>query len=198
MSSTASPPAWKVARGGERLALGVYPNPPPGRRGGRVLPRPSAVRCRRPGVDARFQVPGPLVDLGCGVGRHALRFARRGFPVVAVELSQPMLARSASTGDDRASGCLLGVRANLCRLGAFPDRTFAYAALDVQHPGDDPRRIVAQAGPRRCRVLRPGGRLALHAPQPLPQPPRPPGADLAARPGGQDGAPTTPMLATDG
>ncbi|MEJ7639888.1 MAG: class I SAM-dependent methyltransferase, partial [Singulisphaera sp.] len=26
-------------------------------------------------VDARFVEPGPLVDLGCGAGRHALRFA---------------------------------------------------------------------------------------------------------------------------
>src|SRR5262245_59868682 len=40
-------------------------------------------------LDARFVEPGPLVDLGCGTGRHALRFARRGFPVVAVDLSRP-------------------------------------------------------------------------------------------------------------
>src|SRR5919199_595092 len=42
-------------------------------------------------LDARFDEPGPLADLGCGTGRHALRFARRGFPVVAVDLSHAML-----------------------------------------------------------------------------------------------------------
>src|SRR3954470_23684086 len=42
-------------------------------------------------LESRFTAPGPLVDLGCGTGRHALRFALRGFPVVAVELSQAML-----------------------------------------------------------------------------------------------------------
>src|SRR4051812_19410301 len=46
-------------------------------------------------LDTRFTVPGPLVDLGCGTGRHALRFAHRGFPVVAVELSRAMLAQVA-------------------------------------------------------------------------------------------------------
>src|SRR3954451_4845755 len=42
-------------------------------------------------IESRFTEPGPLVDLGCGSGRHASRFALRGFPVVAVELSQAML-----------------------------------------------------------------------------------------------------------
>src|SRR5207237_7554356 len=53
-------------------------------------------------LDARFVEPGPLVDLGCGTGRHALRFARRGFPVVAVDLSHSMLravgAKAAAEG----------------------------------------------------------------------------------------------------
>ena len=42
-------------------------------------------------LDDRFVTPGRLVDLGCGAGRHAIRFASRGFPVVAVDLSRPML-----------------------------------------------------------------------------------------------------------
>src|SRR3954468_23643440 len=53
-------------------------------------------------LDARFTEPAPLVDLGCGTARRALRFARRGFPVVAVDLSHSMLravrARAASEG----------------------------------------------------------------------------------------------------
>ncbi len=75
-------------------------------------------------LDARFVEPGPLVDLGSGTGRHALRFARRGFPVVAVELSHAMLQAIGA----KAGGLpLLGVEANLCRLGCFPDATFRYA-----------------------------------------------------------------------
>jgi SAM-dependent methyltransferase len=116
-------------------------------------------------LDARFRVPGRLVDLGCGTGRNALRFARRGFPVVAVELSQPMLARVA----DRAQaagvgGSLLGVRANLCRLDALADGSFAYALSMFSTLG-----MIRGAGPRRkalaeaYRILEPGGRLALHA-----------------------------------
>src|SRR3954453_17508166 len=79
-------------------------------------------------LDDRFTRPRPLVDLGCGTGRNALRFARRGFPVVAIELSHPMLSHVLEKA--RASGvteALLGIRANLCRLDALPDRSFAYA-----------------------------------------------------------------------
>jgi SAM-dependent methyltransferase len=116
-------------------------------------------------VDERFLDPGPLVDLGSGTGRHAIRCALRGFPVVAVELSQPMLmqvllkARAAGVSDR-----ILGVRANLCRLGALPDRSFAYALSLFSTLG-----MIRGTGPRRralgeaCRILRPGGRLALHA-----------------------------------
>src|SRR3954471_23074166 len=77
-------------------------------------------------VDARFVEPGPLVDLGCGTGRHALRFARRGFPVVAVDLSRPMLRTVGSKAVQ--DGVRVGrVEANLCRLGCFPDESFKYA-----------------------------------------------------------------------
>jgi SAM-dependent methyltransferase len=118
-----------------------------------------------PLLDERFTEPGPLVDLGCGTGRHAVRFAHRGFPVVAVDLSQPMLARVAARAEERgAAGSLLGLRANLCRLGAIPDRTFAYALSMFSTLG-----MIRGAVPRRkalaeaFRILRPGGRLALHA-----------------------------------
>ncbi len=114
-------------------------------------------------VDERFTEPGRVVDLGSGVGRHALRMAFRGFPTVAVELSPSMLAE---VGRKAARmGVEVGrVRANLCRLGCFPDATFDYALSMFSTLG-----MIRSAAARRralfeaSRILKPGGRLALHA-----------------------------------
>jgi SAM-dependent methyltransferase len=93
----------------------------------------------------------------------SLHFAGKGFPVVAVELSRPMLAtvrrKAAIEGREIAT-----VQANLCRLGAFPENSFAYALAMFSTIG-----MIRGAGPRRkalaeaFRVLRPGGRMAMHA-----------------------------------
>nr|HMS57161.1 methyltransferase domain-containing protein [Fimbriimonadaceae bacterium] len=38
-------------------------------------------------------LPGShLLDMGCGTGRHAIEFAKRGFKVTGVDLSEGMLA----------------------------------------------------------------------------------------------------------
>ena len=113
-------------------------------------------------LSTRFTSPGPLVDLGCGVGRHALTFATRGFEVTAVDLSQAML-RVVGAKAEAAGVRLRRVRANLCDLGSLPDGSFDYALSMFSTlgmiRGDRPRR---QAVRETFRVLRPGGRLAIH------------------------------------
>jgi len=49
-------------------------------------------------VDERLRVQGThkgtLLDLGCGTGVHALEFARRGWTVTGIDLSEPMIQRA--------------------------------------------------------------------------------------------------------
>jgi ubiquinone/menaquinone biosynthesis C-methylase UbiE len=114
-------------------------------------------------LDERFVVPGTLVDLGCGTGRHALRFAARSFAVVAVDLSRPMLQMVRSKAQE-AGISLLCAQANLCRLVCFPDESFDYAlsmfsTLGMIRGRACRRRALAEA----ARILRHGGRFAVHA-----------------------------------
>jgi SAM-dependent methyltransferase len=157
------PPSWKLPEG-VNASLWEYAHTP------RLADDEDAYFSGHPlfeadarALDERFVEPGPLVDLGCGAGRHSVRFARRGFPVVAVDLSRSMLdvvgAKAAR------EGLRVGrVQANLCRLGCLPDATFSYAlsmfsTLGMIRGVPARRRALGEA----ARILRPGGRLALHA-----------------------------------
>lgn len=114
-------------------------------------------------LDERFVMPGTLIDLGCGAGRHALRFAARSFSVVAVDLSRPMLEMVRSKAQQSGIS-LVCVQANLCRLDCIPDETFDYAlsmfsTLGMIRGKTSRRRALSEA----ARVLRRGGQIALHA-----------------------------------
>jgi ubiquinone/menaquinone biosynthesis C-methylase UbiE len=113
-------------------------------------------------LEERFVVPGRLVDLGTGAGRHALRFAARGFDVVAIDLSRSML----ETVERKAAELdvsLLCLQANLCRLGCLEDATFDYAISMFSTLGMiRGRRARRKAVSEASRVLRTGGRFALH------------------------------------
>jgi ubiquinone/menaquinone biosynthesis C-methylase UbiE len=163
MNFTRVPPAWQMPEGVDG-PLWQYTQTP------RLAAEEDAYFAEHPlfeadarALDDRFVVPGMLVDLGCGAGRHALRFTARSFSVVAVDLSRPMLEMVASKA--RQSGISpLCVQANLCRLACLPDETFDYAlsmfsTLGMIRGRACRRRALAEA----ARILRRGGRLALHA-----------------------------------
>jgi ubiquinone/menaquinone biosynthesis C-methylase UbiE len=163
MSTFRLPPVWRLPEGVD-APLWQYAHTP------RLAAEEDAYFSDHPlfRVDTRllherFTVPGRLVDLGCGAGRHAIRFAARGFTVAAVDLSRSMLEVVGQKARD-AGVRLLPVEANLCRLGCIPDATFDYAlsmfsTLGMIRGGDARRRALGEFG----RILRPGGRLALHA-----------------------------------
>ncbi len=163
MDFTRVPPAWRLPEGVD-APLWEYTHTP------RLAAEEDAYFAEHPlfraderVLDERFTRPGRLIDLGCGTGRHALRFARRGFSVTAVDLSRPML-RMVGAKAGAEGICLYRVQSNLCRLGCFPDELFDYALLMFSTLGmirghASRGRALAET----CRILRPAGRLALHA-----------------------------------
>lgn len=118
-------------------------------------------------VDERFvarycPTPGRLVDLGCGTGRLLVPFARRGYTVLGVDLSRPMLEAAAAKA--AAAGVAVHLlQANLVELDCLADASFDYAACLFSTLG-----MVSGAAARRqvaahaFRLLRPGGRFILH------------------------------------
>jgi SAM-dependent methyltransferase len=163
MDFTRVPPAWRLPEGVD-APLWEYTHTP------RLAAEEDAYFAEHPlfraderALAERFQQPGRLIDLGCGAGRHALHFAWRGFSVTAVDLSLPMLQMVGAKAD--AAGVQLWrVQSNLCRLGCFPDGLFDYALLMFSTLG----MIRGQASRARAlaetsRILRPDGRLAIHA-----------------------------------
>jgi SAM-dependent methyltransferase len=119
------------------------------------------------GVDLTFveehcPTPGRLIDLGCGTGRLAVAFARRGFRTVAVDLSEEML-RVVGEKAAAAGVTVERVQANLVELDGLRDEAFDYAAclfstLGMVTGPRERRRVIAHA----YRLLRPGGRFVLH------------------------------------
>jgi SAM-dependent methyltransferase len=109
-----------------------------------------------------FDRPGRLVDLGCGTGRLLVPFARRGYWVLGVDLSEEMLKQAAGKAD--AAGVQIHrLQANLVDLAGLADRSFDYAACLFSTlgmiAGDAERQ---QALKHVYRILRPGGKFVLH------------------------------------
>jgi SAM-dependent methyltransferase len=113
-------------------------------------------------AEEHFPSPGRLIDLGCGTGRLAVSFARRGFRAVAVDLSAEMLRMVGEKA--AAAGVVVDrVQANLVELDGLRDEAFDYAAclfstLGMVTGANERRRAIGHV----YRLLRPGGRFVLH------------------------------------
>jgi SAM-dependent methyltransferase len=104
--------------------------------------------------------PGPVADLGCGPGAHALALARRGYDVVGVDGSPRMV----EVARRRAARDKADVTFDVHDVSApllFADASLGgvLAILVVQHL-PHPATFIAEI--RRC--LRPGGHLLITAP----------------------------------
>lgn len=113
-------------------------------------------------LERHFLSPGRLVDLGCGTGRLLMPFARRGFPALAVDLSEEMLevVREKAARERLAVDCL---QANLVELDCLADQSCQYAILMFSTLGmiqGSENRATALA--HVARILKPGGLLVLH------------------------------------
>lgn len=113
--------------------------------------------------DRAFPNPGRLIDLGCGTGRLCLHFAQKGFACVGVDLSEEMLTQARANAS-AARVTVEWVRANLTDLSALPEPSFDYAAclfstLGMVRGAANRAKVLENA----FRVLKPGGKLALHA-----------------------------------
>ncbi|MBN1341612.1 MAG: class I SAM-dependent methyltransferase [Phycisphaerae bacterium] len=110
-----------------------------------------------------FEVPGRLLDVGCGTARHVIELARRGHQVIGLDLSEHMLGVAREKVQEAGVGAFL-VRGDMLRTERlFRAGSFDYAICMFSTLG-----LVAGHAHRvgflegLARVLRPGGRLAVH------------------------------------
>lgn len=111
--------------------------------------------------EAEFRTPGRLIDLGCGTGRLAIHFAKKGFDCVGVDLSEEMLKQARINAGEIAVRFQTG---NLTAMPEFESESFDYAACLFSTfgmiRGEDNRKAALG---EFSRILKPGGRLVLHA-----------------------------------
>jgi ubiquinone/menaquinone biosynthesis C-methylase UbiE len=99
-----------------------------------------------------------ILDAGCGSANHAIRLAKRGFQITAIDFSQPVLDIAAQRINDLGLSGRINLRqADLTAL-PFDDQSFdiVYCWGVLMHIAD-----VEKAIAELCRVVKPGGRIVI-------------------------------------
>jgi SAM-dependent methyltransferase len=100
---------------------------------------------------------GRALEFAVGTGRVAIPLAKRGVPVVGIELSAPMIARLRAKADDATLPVIQGDMASATAPGAF---SLVYLVFNTVS------NLLSQADQIACfrnaaRHLRPGGRFVV-------------------------------------
>ena len=115
---------------------------------------------------------GPVIDIGCGFGRHLIELSRRGIPALGVDPSRTMIAAA----HDRAAEAGVAVEAEVgtaVSLAAQPDKlgTFELALCLFTTLGqldqttiDAPRDAAMSLLEATAMLLRPGAALVIEVP----------------------------------
>lgn len=104
-----------------------------------------------------------VLDLGCGTGRWAVPLAVQGYEVVGIDLSPTLLAQLGRKAA-AAGVCVPCVRANLVELDCLADACCdaaicLFSTLGMIRGRANRLRMLRHV----ARILRPGGRLLVHA-----------------------------------
>ncbi|HEY4244866.1 MAG TPA: class I SAM-dependent methyltransferase [Kofleriaceae bacterium] len=105
-----------------------------------------------------LQPGGQVLDIGCGYGRHAMELAARGFHVVGLDLSTPLLVRGGEEAHRR--GLTINfVRGDMRELDFEAQFDGAYCLFSTFGYFDDEtnKRTVSNI----ARALKPGGRVLI-------------------------------------
>ncbi len=124
------------------------------------LPQPKTIHAESSFIAERFRLPpgAAILDVGCGLGRHAIELTRAGYNVVGLDLSLPMLSRAADEAQDQ------GLKINFLQADmremAFEsmfDAVYCWGTT-FGYFDDDQNRLVVE---KLHRALKPGGLLLL-------------------------------------
>lgn len=113
---------------------------------------------------ARIQPGTRILDLGCGIGRHSLEFAKRGFDVVGLDFSKDYLAQAIQAQKQKRLPNLQFVQGDMRKIDRyFPPASFGLVVCLRDTFGyfdrKDDKRVLAYV----ARILKPGGALILNA-----------------------------------
>jgi SAM-dependent methyltransferase len=106
-----------------------------------------------------LQSGGAVLDLCCGIGRHSIEFARRGFKVTGVDLTASYLdqARAYASKDNLKVEFVLSDMREFSRPAAFDGAINFFTAFGYfDDPADD-----AKVARNLFDSLKPGGRLII-------------------------------------